>query len=1375
MENLQTTTDFLTSPGELGEMIRKYDWSSTSLGPISQWPQSLKTTLSLMLNSNNAIWIGWGPENIFFYNDAYIEVLGIEKHKWALGKPTPVVWEEVWHSCGHMSDLVFNEGISSNVDDMQFFMRRGDFLEETFYSFSYSPVIDEEGKVGGLFCPNFETTSKILNARRSKTLSLLAENSLTAKNTNDAVALAAEALNKNAEDIPFALLYLINQNDKTAKAAKYIRTNETIETVFKSSVDIEDANNNNIVAEIIKKGKTQIVHINKLGISVKGQANQKVKEAIAVPFGLTGNNTAGLMICGINPTRKLDNEYQTFYEMAAVQISTALQNVTALENERRKAQELAELDKAKTAFFSNISHEFRTPLTLMLGPLEELLKNKDLNKKDKSTVETTHRNAVRLLRLVNTLLDFSLIESGRIKAKFVPTNIASLTKNLASNFRSITERAGLDLIVNVSTLSKITYVDREMWEKIVFNLLSNAFKYTLKGSISVLVTEEEDQAILTVKDSGVGIPENELTNIFNRFHRVQNSKGRSFEGTGIGLSMIKELIRHHGGEITVNSKIQEGTSFIVRIPFGKEHLPDNQVFEQAIDAETFLADAYSKEAEIMLEKEDIEVDAETVNKKQDVVLIVDDNADMRTHLKSIIEKQYKTITAINGEDALKKIKQYSPGIIISDVMMPVMDGIELLKAVKSNTDTSSIPVILLTARAGEESKIEGYETGADDYLVKPFSARELTARISSQLKIAKTREHARKQLQNLFIQAPVALSILKGKDFVVEIANENILEMWGQPASAIINKPLFEVLPEAAAQGYDKLLKNVYDTGIPYVDEEATFHKIENETKTTSYIKFIYQPYYEEDGEISGIMVLASDITPQVIARKKIEESENKFRNLIHQAYMPIVITKGEDFVFDFVNDAYLEIYNIKREQLLGKKIIEALPMLENTLVEKNLKKVFTTGQTHIFTEVPIEFNINGITQTRYFTSVYQPFIENGEISGVISIINEVTDQYLAKKIQQKNEEDLKTILEAMPQMAYRADAEGNPVFHSEKFYDYTGLNIEKAKNSMWSSIIHPDMYEDVRQQWELSLATGKEFEQAFQIKRISDQTYRWHLSRAVALRNEKGEITQWIGTLTDIHEQKVFAEKLEAMVNERTEELNASNKLLEEKNIQLENSNKELESFNYIASHDLQEPLRKIQTFISFIKDRNMSHEEAEPYIKKIHSSAGRMTQLIKDVLVYSRLSAEKDFVHVDLNEILDTVIADYELLIKEKKAKIERGWLPAIKGIPLQMEQLFSNLISNSLKYCEKTPVITISHEINPLTNSLHLIFKDNGIGFDAQYSDQIFKLFQRLHGKGDYAGTGIGLSICKKIVEQHNGSISAKSQPGQGATFNITLPLD
>lgn len=1384
MEDIKTTSDFLTSPGELGEMIRNYNWAATSLGPISGWPQSLKTTISLMLNSKNPTWIGWGPDNIFFYNDAYIDVLGKEKHQWALGKPAPVVWEEIWHMCGHLSDMVFNEGISSSMDDMQLFMRRGDFLEEVFYCFSYSPVINEQGQVGGLFCPNFETTHKVLSARRSKTLALLAEKSLIDKTLDSALDSAVQTLGKNKDDIPFALLYVLNSQGNKAEIIKYVGADERIEEFFPHVVELNSPKNPaaETLTDIIKTGKAKVIDITRPLLFPKGPANQLLTQAFAVPFSMTGNKASGIMVCGVNPTRKLDAEYQTFYEMAAGQISAAIQNVSAIENERKRVEELAEIDKAKTAFFSNISHEFRTPLTLMLGPLEELLQNDSFNKPEKEILDTTHRNAVRLLRLVNTLLDFSLIESGRLRAKFVPTNISLLTENLVSNFRSITQKGGLELAVNTPPLSKIAYIDREMWEKIVFNLLSNAFKYTLKGTISIDTSEDSENAFLKVKDTGIGIPQKELVNMFTRFHRVQNTAGRSFEGSGIGLSMIRELIRQHGGDITVNSIEGQGTEFIVTIPFGKNHLPQNQIFEEHIDTDTFLSEAYFKDVETLLHKEDtIEVDAETIDTKQKNILIVDDNDDMRKHLKSIIEKEYNVYTAANGRDAIDKIQSRRPDLILSDIMMPVMNGIELLKTVKDNPLTASIPVMLLTARAGEESKIEGYEIGADDYLVKPFSAKELIARIHSQIKITATRDHARRQLQNLFMQAPVAICILKGKEFIVEMANDSMLKMWGKPASVMLDKPLLEGLPEAGAQEYDKLLEKVYTTGSTHMDEEAPFFKIEDgETKQT-YVKFIYQPFYEETGEISGIMVLANDITPQVEARKKVEESETKFRNLIEQAYMPIVIVKGEDYIYEFANDAYLKIYGKKREDFIGRQMIEALPVLKDSQIETNLAKVMKTGQTQLFNEVPVEFGSNGDIHTRYFTSIYQPLTEDNRITGVISIVQEVTEQYLAKKIQKQNEQDLRTILESMPQMAYRANADGTPVFHTEKFYTYTGLTLETAQETKWETIIHPDMLEEANKAWEESILTGKEFDYAVQIKRASDNTYRWYLSRAIALHNEKGETTQWVGTLTDIHEQKIFSEKLEAMVADRTEKLNASNKLLEHKNVELAQTNKELESFNYVASHDLQEPLRKIQTFISIIKERNMVTEGGETYMNKVASSAERMSQLIQDVLTYSRLSAEGQFTETNLNTIISNVLNDFELAIEEKGAVIERDTLPIILAVPLQMHQLFSNLIGNSLKYSKEKPVIKIHGEpVEYITkkgkpkNCLKITLSDNGIGFDEQYSQQIFKLFKRLHGKTEYSGTGIGLSICKKIVEFHKGSISAASTPGEGATFTIMLPL-
>lgn len=1392
VEDKNASPDFLTGKGQLGMLIRNYDWASTPLGPISSWSQSLKTALNLMLNSTNPIWIGWGSDNTFLYNDAYIDILGIDKHQWALGKPAYVVWEEIWDVCGPLSDKVFLEGKSTNNNDVELFMKRGNFLEEKYFSFSYSPVFDETGKVAGLFCPNFDTTDKILSARRNRTLSELSARSLLEKSIPAACRSAAQTMSKNQKDIPYAVFYLLNEQGDSAEILESFGIADNAETLYPKNINLTEGDSSPayaLLSDVLANGTLTVQTLGIHEAMPKGLAGQPVTQAVALPLTLSATKTLGLIVFGVNPTRKLDDDYRTFFEMAASQVSAAIQNATAFENERKRLEELAEIDKAKTAFFSNISHEFRTPLTLMLGPLEDLLENYNLPPSEKQIIQTTHRNAMRLLKLVNTLLDFSLMESGRLKAQYVRTDLGSFTANLAGNFRSVIERGGMNFNVITESLNAPAYIDRQMWEKVVFNLLSNAFKYTLKGSISITLKQEGNNALLTVADTGVGIPEKELPNMFTRFHRIKNSAGRSFEGSGIGLSMIREFILQHGGDITVESKEGEGSIFSVRIPLGKAHLPQSHIAEYDTATEDILSGQHVREANMLLQDQaenTIEVAHERVPSKTDTVLIVDDNADMRAHLKSIIEKYYNVLTAQHGREALDLLAKHEVSLVVSDIMMPVMDGIGLLKEIKSIPEMAMLPVILLTARAGEESRIEGYETGADDYLVKPFSAKELEARIRSQIRISKTRGHIRNELKNLFMQAPMAICILRGEDFIVEMANDNIGKLWGKDIAIMMNKPLFDGLPEAKEQGFDKLLLQVYQTGKEYVDEECPFYNLdENGNEVHLYVKFIYQPYHEEDGSITGIIVLAHDVTQQVAARKKAEESEAKFRNLIVQAPMGISILKGEDLVFDVANDTYLKIRGIKREDIIGKPISEAIPETKGSVVEENLKQVVRTGITTTYTDLPVEIIADGNREIRYFNSVYQPLFENDKPVGVIAIVTEVTEQYHIKKLQEKNEKDLRLILETMPHIAFRANPDGNATFFNDKYFEYTGYVFDEVKNTGWRKVIHPDMLNQVNDNWTRCLKSGEDCTDTFLLRR-ADGTYRWHMSRTVALRDELGRITQWVGTLTDVHEQKIFAEKLEAMVDDRTEKLNHANQVLAEKNIQLEQSNKELESFNYIASHDLQEPLRKIRTFINMIKEKGREANN-DLYFSKIDSSAERMSQLINAVLTYSRLSsAASEFEMTDLNAIMNQVLIDFELIIHEKDARIEHDNLPAIKAIPLQMSQLFSNLIGNSLKYSIEKPVIHITaKEVRAIDipqykgdnlsqKFVELRFSDNGIGFEKQYSEQIFKLFQRLHGKTEYSGTGIGLSICKKIVDQHGGYIGAESVPGQGATFIVHLPL-
>ncbi|MBY8961653.1 response regulator [Flavobacterium sp. D11R37] len=1386
VEDNNVKPDFLSSNGQLGQLIRNHDWESTSLGPIQNWSQSLKTTINLMLNSQNPIWIGWGTENLFLYNDAYIDVLGTDKHPWALGKPASVVWEEIWDICGPLSDKVYKEGKSTNNTDVQLFMKRGSLLEEVYFSFSYSPVIDESGKVGGLFCPNFETTSKILNARRNGTLSELASKSLIEKTPEKACATAAATLSKNPEDIPFAMFYL--QNNSGIEVIQRVGLEKCTETVFPKSILYNQNGDSKKFIDIMQAGQMEIIEITEPDLFPKGLAGQNIKQAIVLPLTLSGNVPAGLLICGLNPTRRLDVDYYTFFEMVSGQVATALQNATAAENERKRLEELAEIDRAKTAFFSNISHEFRTPLTLMLGPLEDMLQNGGLKQTERKSVETTHRNALRLLKLVNTLLDFSMIESGRVKAKYAPLDGAAFTASLASNFRSIIERAGIAFNVEAGKITRNVYLDKDMWEKIIFNLLSNAYKYTLRGKISVTIQEDGDLFTVQVADTGTGIPKSELPKMFTRFHRIANSAGRSFEGSGIGLSMIREFILQHGGEIAVDSEEGKGTVFTVKIPFGRKHLPEEQVSEKNYAEDVYLSDIHKKEIKLLLaaEDDDIEVTTEEVHPVTDTVLVVDDNDDMRHHVKSIIRTNYNVVTARNGKEALEKIKLHNVALVLSDVMMPVMDGLQLVKEIKKNPETAILPIILLTARAGEESRIHGYETGADDYLVKPFSSKELMARIRSHITISKSRNHIRNQIKSIFSQAPIAIIILKGSDFIVEMANAEALNMWNVNHYYLQNKPILEALPQIEKQGYRQILNDVYTTGKTYTEEEKQFTIGDIDEPKSLYLKIALQPLYDENGVISGIITIAENITAQVETRKKIEDSETKFRNLIQQAQIGIVVFKGENLKVDVVNSKYSELLGMQPWQIEGREMCDIMPELKGSYVEKSLLHVLHTGERHTHNNLPVTLNLHGKTETNYYSSVYQPLVENNKITGVVALVSKVTDEYLATKIREQNEEDLRLILETMPHIAFRANNTGMLVYYNQRFYDYTGLTNDEALGTGWQAVIHPDMLQDVHNNWMHCVNTGEEFDISFLMKRASDDMYRWHLARAVALHDDKGTVTQWVGTLTDVHEQKVFAEKLEAMVNDRTERLNKSNILLAQKNLELEQTNKELESLTYVASHDLQEPLRKIRTFINIIKDKG-SPEKNEQYFTKIDTSARRMSQLIQDVLTYSRLaSGSEEYVPTDLNKILEAVLQDYELAINEKNVIIQAERLPVVNAIPLHMNQLFGNLVSNALKYSNERPVISIScktvrgFDIKDFNGNnieqkyTEIRFADNGIGFEDKYSKQIFKMFQRLHGRNEYAGTGIGLSICKKIIEQHNGYIKAESSPGRGAVFTVNLPI-
>lgn len=760
--------------GEMGRLIRMHNWSATPLGPRGRWPQSLQTAMRIILGSRYPMFVWWGSAFIKFYNDAYIPVLG-KRHPDALGQPAARVWAEIWHILGPQAEAVMNEGRATWNEELLLVMDRNGYTEETYFTFSYSPVANDAGEVNGVFCACTEETGRVIDRRRLKTLRDLTARTAEAKTAEEACELAARALAHNPHDLPFALIYLLSHDGTQAHLAGCAG----IAPQAAASPEVIEAGsmapNRWPLDSIARSEGMQLDDLAaRFGPLPGGPWPESPRSAVLLPLAQPGQKQpAGLLIAGISPRRLLDDNYRDFLDLVAGHVATAVANARAYETERKRAEALAEIDRAKTAFFSNVSHEFRTPLTLMLGPIEDALADlrRPLAPEHRERLIISHRNSLRLLKLVNTLLDFSRLEADRMEATYEPTDLAALTAELASTFRSAIDRAGLRLIVNCPLLEEPIYVDREMWEKIVLNLISNAFKFTFEGEIEVALRRVANQIELRVRDTGTGIPEEALPHLFERFYQVKGARARTHEGSGIGLALVQDLVRLHGGTTRVESAVGRGTTFTVAIPAGAAHLPADRIGGARTQASIALGAApYVEEALCwlpgrdtppggmspdtpLMEKERADSRIEAKKTTEGRILLADDNADMREYVRRLLSERWTVEAVGEGAAAFTAACERVPDLVLTDVMMPGMNGFELLQALRADPRTREVPVILLSARAGEESRVEGLEAGADDYLVKPFSARELTARVGAHLELARLRRETLRSEQKLRLEA----------------------------------------------------------------------------------------------------------------------------------------------------------------------------------------------------------------------------------------------------------------------------------------------------------------------------------------------------------------------------------------------------------------------------------------------------------------------------------------------------------------------------------------------------------------------------------------------------------------------------------------------
>jgi signal transduction histidine kinase len=816
----------LAGGGEMGALMRATDWSRTPLGPLATWSTTLRSVVSMALHNAFPMCVWWGDDLLCLYNDAYRPILG-GKHPSALGAPGREVWSEIWPIVGPQADRILAGGAATWNEHLLLPMMRKGWLEETYFTFSYSPIT-HEASVAGVLITCQETTLEVQNKRQLDTLRELGTGLARARTQREVVTVAAQVLSRNDADLPHVELFV----GRPAPAWAGRGT---------AAVTIVDA------PPGLRRGRW-------------GSAPTR---AFVAPVRAAEDATAdGVLLVGASPVRDASEGYVGFVRLLADAIGATLARTRADEEERERTAALAELDRAKTRFFGNVSHELRTPLTLLLGPTEQaLVAGGALSGAD---LELVHRNAMRLLRLVNALLDVARVEAGALVPERAPVDLTRLTADLATQFQAAIEAAGLRLDLAIAPLPHPVAIDPSMWEKIVLNLLANALKFTFVGSIRVTLEQRGGDVELEVADTGDGIAEAHLPHIFERFQRVPGARSRSHEGSGIGLSLVAELVRLHGGGIEVESRVGQGSRFVVRIPAQGAAGAVTAAPVRSTAVRSLVAEAARWSAPI--------AEPSPGDDGRPRILVVDDSADMRDFLRRTLEPRFHVELAADGDGALSAIARRPPDLVLSDVMMPGLDGEELVRRLRVERSTATLPVILLTARAGEEAQIAGLTAGANDYVVKPFVAAELHARIAAQLQLAAARQavdRERQELSRILAQAPVAIAVWRGPEHVFELANSRYEEIFGRRAA--VGRRVRDVYRDARLdlRALWDIFDRVYRTGEPYFSPEyAVPWTGRAASRREAYFAFTLSPLRDADGAVTGLVAVAVDVTEQVLARR---------------------------------------------------------------------------------------------------------------------------------------------------------------------------------------------------------------------------------------------------------------------------------------------------------------------------------------------------------------------------------------------------------------------------------------------------------------------------------------------------------------------------
>jgi PAS domain S-box-containing protein len=1434
--------------GDMAARMAVKEWGLTPLGLPSSWPQSLRAIVRVMLTSRYAMWMAWGPDLTFFCNDAYLPTLGV-KESWALGQSARKVWEEIWPDIGPRIAHVLATGEATWDEALLLFLKRSGYLEETYHTFSYSPLWDDAGQLSGMLCVVTEETNRVIGERRLAALRDFAAE-LSRSNSEAEVFSAAERCLANTQhDFPFTAVYLCPTDASSCHlmACSGVTAGSSLAP---KTIDCGLEHEVWPITRSLNRGESILVEDleTRFGDATSGPWPKAPERAVLLPLVQAGQERpTGVFVAGLNPFLRFDEAYRSFTSLFVGQLAAGLSNARAYDAERKRAEALAEIDRAKTTFFSNVSHEFRAPLTLMLGPLLDTLagQNGRLPSRVANELIVVHRNGLRLLKLVNTLLDFSRIEAGRVQASFVLTDLATFTAELASVFRSAIEKANLTLSIDAPPLDVPTYVDRDMWEKVVLNLVSNAFKFTLSGAITVRLSKGDRQVRLAVQDTGSGIPNEELPRLFERFHRVEGAKGRTHEGTGIGLALVQELVKIHGGTVRVESEVGRGSTFTVTIPVGKDHLPaeriggEKELASTAVDYNAFVEEAIrwlpetdTGDAGIRSEVSELDAgtalprglgektsspadrdhgDNEESRAQRKRVLIADDNADMRDYLRRLLADRYEVVAVSDGREALRSARQSVPALILSDVMMPNLDGFGLLQAIRADAALASVPVVLLSARAGEEAVLEGIRAGADEYLIKPFSARELVARVDAQIQRKQFERQlaaAEQRLQAALAAAKMA--VLEWDPLAGTITTfGTVTDLLGISPSHSLSSisSLFSLVHPDDLDRYRRIVQEATSSGESF---QTDFRIVRPQEGRTAWLEERSYPIKDPFSGQTRMVSLIMDVTERKTAEIALKQSEDRARFMVRLDDALRTIIDPDEVSHTAARllaehlgcnrTMYAEMSPDQDHCTIVGEYSAGLPSVAGTyrLCDYGAAYVASVRANNPYIEHNAQRDDLSSKERERFAAlqigawVAAPLFKSGRLVALFFVNSAQPRNWRADEVESvalvasrcwesiERARLTRALLASEERLAFSVEAAELGTFFCPMPLGLIIWNA-KCKEHFWLppdaeidfdrfySIIH----EEDRERTRLAVGRAVFHHEPYDIEYRTvapDGRIRWVRAKGRAYFDATGAPTRFDGVTLDVTALKLVEQRRENMLATERAAREEAERVIRMK-----------DEFLATLSHELRTPLNAILGWSQILTRGPLESEDARQGLQAIERNTRAQAQMIEDLLDMSRITAGKVRLDVHCLVLADVVAQAIQSVRPSAEVKgvrlitvIDPNAGP-VAGDAGRLQQVVWNLLTNAIKFTPRGGRVQVVLE--RVNSYLELNVTDTGEGIEPDFLPHVFERFRQADASTTrhYRGLGLGLSIVKHLVELHGGSVRVASPgKGRGSTFILMLPL-